>query len=58
MSTQPREVLQERILARNKSLGSYEFYLPDNELKKIFDDWFNLFQIPTAEELNSYDFLG
>jgi predicted kinase len=51
-----REILKERILARNKATG--EFYILENEIEKFLDDCFNSIQIPTVEELNSYDFLG
>lgn len=51
-----REILRERILNRNKNLGSDEFYIP--EVENFLNDCFNSFQKPTAEELNSYDFLG
>ncbi len=53
-----REILRERILIRNKDLGFDEFYIPENEIETFLDDCFNSFQIPTGEELNSYDFLG
>ncbi len=51
-----REILRERILARNRNLGSHEFYIPENEVETFLDDCFNSIQIPTVEELSSYDF--
>jgi predicted kinase len=52
-----REVLRERILARNKELSSHEFYIAENEIETFLDDCFNAIQIPTAEELSLYDCL-
>ena len=53
-----REILRERILRRNSRRGAHEFYIPENEIESFLDQCFDSFQIPTAEELSSYDFLG
>lgn len=54
----PREILKERILKRNQEINSYEFYIHETEIENFLDDCYNSIQIPTIEELNSYDFLG
>lgn len=53
-----RDVLRERILARNRQSGAKEFYIPEKEIEAFLYDCFKSFQTPTAEELSSYDFLG
>jgi predicted kinase len=53
----PKNTLYERIIARNKDLGEHEFHLPDLDVKRLIDEWYDLFQEPTAEELQSYDIL-
>jgi len=54
----PREILKKRILERNKDLGHHEFYIPENEIEKFLDDSFKSLQIPTDEELATYDAIG
>ena len=54
----PIEVLKERIIKRNKNLGKYEFYMKEEQLDEDLNNYFNLFQPPSEDELNSYDFLG
>lgn len=54
----PREILKERILKRNQEVNPYEFYISETEIENFLDDCYNSIQIPTTEELNSYDFLG
>ena len=53
-----REILKERILQRNQRLDPNEFYIPQKEIEVFLDDCFNSFQIPTSEELATYDFIG
>jgi predicted kinase len=53
-----REILKERVLERNKRIGQHEFYIPEQEVESFLDDCFKAFQIPTAEELATYDFIG
>jgi len=53
-----REILKKRILSRNQSIGLHEFYIRENEIETFLDDCFNSLQIPTAEELATYDFIG
>ena len=53
-----RNTLYDRIIARNKDLDEHEFYLPDVDVKKLIDEWFDLFQEPTLEELDTYDMIG
>jgi predicted kinase len=54
----PREILKKRILSRNQNIDQHEFYIRENEIETFLDDCFNALQIPTEEELASYDFLG
>jgi predicted kinase len=53
-----REILKKRVLERNKRIGQHEFYIPENEVEIFLDDCFKSFQIPTAEELATYDFVS
>ncbi len=53
-----REILKERVLKRNGYIGPHEFYIPEKEIETFLDNCFNSFQIPTAEELATYDFIG
>ena len=53
-----REILKERVLERNKLIAQYEFYIPEKEVEPFLDDCFKSFQIPTTEELATYDFIG
>ena len=53
-----RETLKERVLIRNQNIDRHEFYIPEKEIETFLDDCFNSFQIPTAEELAGYDFIG
>jgi len=53
-----REILKKRILSRNQEIDHQEFYIPENEIEKFLDDCFNSLQIPTEEELATYDFIG
>jgi predicted kinase len=53
-----REVLRERVLQRNQRTGFHEFYIPAEEIETFLDECFNSFQIPTPEELATYDFIG
>jgi predicted kinase len=53
-----REMLKERVLKRNQHIDRHEFYIPQNEIEAFLDDCFNSFQIPTADELAGYDFIG
>jgi predicted kinase len=54
----PRDILRERLLKRNQNRDQYEFYMPEAELETFLDGCFNALQIPTREELATYDFLG
>jgi predicted kinase len=54
----PKDILSERLLKRNQNRDKYEFYIPDAEIETFLDDCFNALQIPTEEELATYDFLG
>lgn len=54
----PRNILRERLLKRNQNRAQYEFYIPEAEIETFLDDCFNALQIPTEEELETYDFLG
>jgi len=54
----PREILKKRILSRNQDIGPHEFFIHENEIEKFLDDCFNSLQIPTEEELATYDFIG
>lgn len=54
----PIQVLKERIINRNKNLGSYEFLMPEETLDLVIDSNLKSFQIPDSDELSSYDFLG
>jgi predicted kinase len=53
-----REMLKERVLKRNQNIDQHEFYIPEKDIEAFLDDCFNSFQIPTAEELAGYDFIG
>jgi len=53
-----REILRERVLKRNRHIDPHEFYIPEKEIERFLDDCFNAFQIPTTEELATYDFIG
>jgi predicted kinase len=53
-----RELLKERVLKRNQNIDQHEIYIPEKEIETFLDDCFNSFQIPTAEELAGYDFIG
>lgn len=53
-----REILKERILKRNQNIDRHEFYIKEEEIETFLDDCFSSFQIPTAEELATYDFIG
>ena len=53
-----RELLKERILERNRGIGQHEFYIPEEEIEVFLNDCFKSFQIPTAEEMATYDFIG
>lgn len=55
---EPKDVLKERIINRNKDLGKYEFYMPEDQLDEDLDNYFKQFQPPSEVELRSYDFLG
>lgn len=52
-----RERLKERVLKRNLYMDPHEFFIPQDQIEVFLDDCFNSFQIPTAEELASYDFI-
>ncbi len=52
-----REILKERVLKRNLNTDRHEFYIPQDQIETFLDECFNTFQIPTAEELASYDFI-
>lgn len=54
----PKDVLLARIKARNKDLGQYEFFMPEDNLDKEMDDYIGKFQVPDKDELGSYDLLG
>jgi predicted kinase len=51
----PRNILKERILNRNRNLDPYEFYIPEPQIEAFLDDCFLAFQVPTEEELATYD---
>jgi predicted kinase len=53
-----RKILKERVLMRNQRAGRHEFYIPPEEIETFLDECFKSFQIPTAEELATYDFIG
>ena len=53
-----REILKERVLKRNQGMNRHEFYIPEKEIETFLDECFNSFQIPTAEELATYDYIG
>jgi predicted kinase len=53
-----RDILKERVLERNKRIDKNEFYIPEEEVDAFLDDCFKSFQIPSAEELATYDFIG
>jgi predicted kinase len=53
-----REELKKRILARNKRIGPLEFYIGEDEIETFLDQCIQAFQIPTAEELATYDLIG
>ncbi len=53
-----REILKKRILSRNQSIGLHEFYIRESEIETFLDDCFSSLQIPTAEELATYDAIG
>jgi predicted kinase len=53
-----RELLKERVLKRNQNINQHEFYIPEKDIETFLDECFKSFQIPTAEELASYDFIG
>ena len=53
-----RETLRERVLNRNLQIDQYEFYIPEQEIETFLDECFKSFQIPTEEELSTYDFIG
>jgi predicted kinase len=53
-----REILKERILMRNQQKDRHEFYIPPEEIETFLDECFKSFQIPTPEELATYDFIG
>ena len=53
-----REILRKRILNRNQNKGPYEFYIQENEIETLLDEWISSMQIPTEEELGTYDFIG
>lgn len=55
---QPKEVLKERILHRNQNRSNSELLMPEETLGEEIDRFFKVFQVPTEEELSSYDFLG
>ena len=54
----PREILKKRILHRNQNLGEYEFYMPEDDLDAELDRYFEIFQEPSVEEQNLYDYIG
>jgi len=54
----PREILKERVLKRNQDIERHEFYIPEKEIETFLDECYNSFQVPTAEELATYDFIG
>jgi predicted kinase len=53
-----REILKERVLLRNQGTDRHEFYIPPEEIETFLDECFKSFQIPTDEELATYDFIG
>ena len=53
-----REILKERVLKRNLNIDRHEFHIPEKEIETFLDGCFNSFQIPAAEELATYDFIG
>ncbi len=53
-----REILRKRILNRNQNKEPYEFYIQENEIETLLDEWISSMQIPTEEELGTYDFIG
>ena len=53
-----REILKERVLMRNQQTDRHEFYIPPEEIETFLDECFKSFQIPTPEELATYDFIG
>jgi predicted kinase len=53
-----RDILKERVLKRNQHIDQHQFYVPEKEIDNFLDDCFNSFQIPTVEELATYDFIG
>ena len=54
----PTEILRERIIKRNGKLTAHDFFIPENDIEPFLNGCRNLLQIPTAEELSSYDYLG
>ncbi len=52
-----REILKERLLKRNLSGDKHEFYIPEIEIESFLDHCFNSFQVPTEEELITYDYI-
>ncbi len=53
-----KDTLIERITKRNKNLGKYEFYMPEDQLENDINKYMSQIQIPDKEELETYDFLG
>ncbi len=53
-----REILKERIIRRNLNINPDEFYIPNEEIEAFLDDSFKSFQIPSEDELATYDFIG
>jgi predicted kinase len=53
-----REILKKRILSRNQKFDRHEFNIQENEIETFLDYCFNSLQIPTDEELATYDFIG
>jgi predicted kinase len=55
----PKEVLKERIILRNRNPDqNEEFFIPENEIESFLENCFNSLQVPTREELATYDYLG
>lgn len=52
-----KEVLRQRILSRNLDPEN-QFFIAEDSVDDLLELAFNTFQIPTAEELKTYDFLG
>ena len=55
----PKEVLKERIIMRNRNTDrNEEFFIAENEIEPFLENCFNSLQVPTREELATYDYLG